>query len=136
MTIDSLDNLLPAAKAASEARSTLKRAQRLIRALPPGSDEAREASAIARRLLAAIEWREVAIVALMLEQVCLHCSRVHFWFEGEYLERHHVRDPSARWQELIPSPEVCIHPDLPRRVEYRTHKVRMCPTCVREHGYE
>lgn len=133
MTIPSLDSLLPAAKAEADAKTELKRVQRLTRLLPADSDAGREASAIARALLARIEWRETAMVALMLEQVCTHCGRVHFWFEGEYLERHHIRDQSARWQELCSTPG--LHPNLPRRIEYRTHKVSMCPTCIREHGY-
>lgn len=129
----SLDELLPAAKAEANAKGELRRMRRLARLLPADSDAGREASAIARALMARIEWREVAIVALMLEQVCGHCGRVHFWFEGEYLERQHIQDPTARWQELCSCPP--LHPDLPRRIEYRTHKVQMCPTCVREHGY-
>lgn len=125
-----LEAQLLAARQALSAREELKRAQSIARARPD-SDEGREASEIARRLLAQLEWREVALVALGYEQVC-SCGRNHYWIEGEYIERQHIRDRTARWHMLKSGSETV---KLPKRVEWRTMRVSLCPSCLREHGY-
>lgn len=127
-----LEELFGSAVAARSNREQFREAQNRARLLSPESKEGREATEIARRLLFQLEWREVALVALMDEQVC-SCGRVHFWLEGEYIERVHVRDKTARWHILRSGAETVV---LPRRIEYRTQKVKMCPSCIKDHGYE
>lgn len=126
-----LEELFGAAIATRTSREKLREAQRVARTAPSESLEAHQANEIARRLLFQLEWREVALVALMDEQVCT-CGRVHFWLEGEYIEREHVRDRTARWHILRSGTETVL---LPRRIEYRTQKVKICPSCLKEHGY-
>lgn len=126
-----LDELFGAAVASRSTREELHEAQRRARTVPPDSDLGREASAVARRLLMQLEWAEVALVALLNEQVCA-CGRTHFWLEGEYIERAHVRDKTARWQILRSGQETVV---LPKRVEYRTQRVKICPSCMKDHGY-
>lgn len=120
---------------ALEARTNLDKLRAMQREAKrdPDSDRGREASEIARRMLATLEWRDTALVALILEQVCECGARPHFWFEGEYVERKHIRDASARWQ-LLKGPSD-HYPDLPRKIEYQTHRVKLCPSCLKEKGY-
>jgi hypothetical protein len=131
-----LDELFARAMQTATERDRLREARREARRLPPESHEGREASEIARALLLKLEWREHALVALCCEQVCT-CGRTHFWVEGEYLEHRHIRDSSARWQIIKPREAVTRehHPDLPRRIEYRTMRTDICPSCLAEHGY-
>lgn len=130
-----LDELFARAMQQASARDRLREAQRMARQAPTDSADAEAANAIARRLLLQLEWREVALVALCYEQVC-SCGRTHFWVEGEYIEHQHVRDATARWQILRVRESVTReHHPLPRRVEYRTMRCDICPSCLREHGY-
>lgn len=131
-----LDEMFARAMSRASDRDRLREAQREARRTPPETPEGREASEIARRLLLRLEWREEALVALACEQVCT-CGRTHFWIEGEYIQHRHVRDNTAKWNILHRRESVTRdhHPDLPRRVEYQTMRVDICPSCLREHGY-
>lgn len=131
-----LDEMFARAMARAGDRDRLREAQREARRRTPDSTEGREATEIARRLLLQLEWREEALVALVCEQIC-SCGRTHFWVEGEYLQHRHLRDATAKWNILRQRDSATRghHPDLPRRIEYQTMRVAICPSCLRENGY-